>query len=125
MTTIKNLPIGVDFRLASEVDVLPGQVVSKTVCQNTALSMTIFAFDKGEEISTHAARGDAFVTVLEGKGKFVLFGKEFILEKGQSLIMPAGEPHSVHAVEKFKMLLVVIYPPEVVEENRKNIVKIA
>ena len=87
-------------------------MVSKTLAQNKAVSLTIFAFDKDEEISTHASHGDAMVTVLEGTGKFTVDGKEYILEAGETLVMPAGKPHAVYGQEAFKMLLTVIFPLE-------------
>lgn len=121
---MKNLPFSEIFSLAEQVSVQKGQVVSKTVAQNGGLSITIFAFDKDEEISTHSARGDAFVTVLEGKGKFTIDGVPHILEKGQSIIMPVNIPHSVYGVEQFKMLLVVVYPVETVQENLNKLIKI-
>ena len=71
--------------------------------------MTIFSFDKGEEISTHAAAGDAKVTVLEGKGRFTVGDEVFYLEEGETLIMPKDIPHAVYGEEKFKMQLVVSY----------------
>ena len=77
--------------------------------QNELVSVTIFSFDKGEEISTHASGGDAMVTVLEGKGKFTIGGDVFFLEEGQTIIMPKDVPHSVFGEEKFKMLLVVSF----------------
>lgn len=86
-----------------------GQVVSKTLVQNELVSVTIFSFDKGEEISIHASGGDAMVTVLEGKGKFKIGGDVFFLEEGQTIIMPKDVPHSVFGEEKFKMLLVVSF----------------
>lgn len=86
-----------------------GQVVSKTLVQNELVSVTIFSFDKGEEISTHASGGDAMVTVLEGKGKFTIGGDVFFLGEGQTIIMPKDVPHSVLGEEKFKMLLVVSF----------------
>lgn len=86
-----------------------GQVVSKTLVQNELVSVTIFSFDKGEEISTHASGGDAMVTVLEGKGKFTIGGDVFFLGEGQTIIMPKDVPHSVFGEEKFKMLLVVSF----------------
>lgn len=86
-----------------------GQVVSKTLVQNELVSVTIFSFDKGEEISTHASGGDAMVTVLEGKGEFKIGGDVFFLEEGQTIIMPKDVPHSVFGEEKFKMLLVVSF----------------
>ena len=91
------------------VEYQPGQVISKTLVQNEAVSMTIFSFDKGEEISSHASGGDAMVTVLEGIGKFTVGGEEFILKEGETLIMPKGIPHAVYGEEKFKMQLTVSF----------------
>jgi cupin domain protein len=84
--------------------------VSKTLAQNKHVSITIFAFDKDEEISTHESDGDAMVNVLEGKGKFVIDGNEYIVSAGESIIMPSRKPHSVYAIEQFKMMLVVVFP---------------
>ncbi len=86
-----------------------GQVVSKTLVQNNQVSMTIFSFDQGEEISTHAAGGDAMVTVLEGVGRFTVGGEVFILHEGETLIMPKDIPHAVYGEERFKMQLVVSF----------------
>ena len=97
------------LNLKDQVDYQPGQVVSKTLVQNEYVSMTIFSFDKGEEISTHAAGGDAMVTVLEGKGRFTVGGEVFFLEAGDTLIMPKDIPHAVYGEEQFKMQLVVSY----------------
>ena len=70
--------------------------------------MTLFSFDKGEEISTHASSGDAMVTVLEGVGRFTV-GEVFVLNEGETLVMPKGIPHSVYGEEKFKMQLIVSF----------------
>lgn len=86
-----------------------GQVVSRTLVQNDAVSITLFAFDKDEEISTHASGGDALVTVLEGKGRFTVGGEVFFLDEGQSIVMPKNVPHAVYAQEKFKMELKVSF----------------
>lgn len=86
-----------------------GQVVSKTLVQNDYVSVTLFSFDKGEEISTHASGGDAMVTVLEGTGKFTIGGDVFILKEGETIIMPKDVPHAVYGQEKFKMELVVYF----------------
>ena len=103
----KNIEKQTKLNLKDQVDYQPGQVVSKTLVQNEYVSMTIFSFDKGEEISTHAAGGDAMVTVLEGKGRFTVGGEVFFLETGDTLIMPKDIPHSVYGEEQFKMQLVV------------------
>jgi len=84
-------------------------VVSKTLVQNDYVSVTLFSFDKGEEISTHASGGDAMVTVLEGTGKFTIGGDVFILKEGETIIMPKDVPHAVYGQEKFKMELVVSF----------------
>lgn len=105
----KNIEKQVKLSLKEQVDYQPGQVVSKTLVQNKAVSMTIFSFDKGEEISTHAAGGDAMVTVLEGKGRFTVGDDVFYLEEGDTLIMPKDIPHAVYGEEKFKMQLVVSF----------------
>ena len=109
MAFIKNIAPEQVLTLAQEVIVQPGQVVSKTLAQNEAVSVTLFAFSKGEEISTHSSHGDAMVLVLEGTGKFTVDGKDFICKRGESLVMPAEKPHAVFAEEDFKMLLTVIF----------------
>lgn len=105
----KNIEKQVKLALKDQVDYLDGQVVSKTLVQNELVSMTLFSFDKGEEISTHASGGDAMVTVLEGKGRFTVADEVFYLEAGETLIMPKGIPHAVYGEEKFKMQLVVSF----------------
>ena len=105
----KNIEKHTKLRLKDEISYQDGQVVSKTLVQNQAVSMTLFSFDKGEEISTHAAAGDAMVTVLEGVGKLTLGGKEFTLKEGETIIMPKDVPHAVYGEEKFKMQLIVSY----------------
>lgn len=105
----KNIEKSKKLFLKDQVEYSLGQVVSKTLVQNDYISLTIFSFDKGEEISTHAADGDAMVTVLEGTGKFTVGAEEFILNENETLIMPKDVPHSVFAVEKFKMALLVSY----------------
>ena len=107
---MKNIPGEEVVGLAGLVEAGPGQVVSRTLAQNPYVSVTLFAFAKGEEISTHASQGDAMVTVLEGTGKFTVAGVEHIANQGQTLVMPAGKPHAVYAQEAFKMLLVVVFP---------------
>ena len=105
----KNIEKQEKLELKNLVDYQQGQVVSRTLVQNDFVSMTIFSFDKGEEISTHAAGGDAMVTVLEGKGRFTVADEVFYLEAGETLIMPKDIPHAVYGEERFKMQLVVSY----------------
>ena len=105
----KNIEKEKVLKLADLIEYLPGQVVSKTLVQNDLMGMTLFSFDKGEEISTHAAGGDAMVTVLEGRGRFTVGGVVYYLEEGDTLIMPKDIPHAVYGEEQFKMQLVVSF----------------
>lgn len=110
MAYVKNFPQDEVVSLAAQVEVRDGEVVSKTLAQNDAVSITLFAFAKGEEISTHDSTGDAFVQVIEGTGRFVVGGEERRVQAGEVLVMPAKVPHSLHADEPFKMLLTVVFP---------------
>ena len=105
----KNIAKKEKLELKSLVDYQDGQVVSKTLVQNDYVSVTIFSFDKGEEISTHASGGDAMVTVLEGTVRFTIGGDVFILNEGETIVMPKDVPHAVFGEEKFKMELVVSF----------------
>ncbi len=105
----KNVEKQVKLSLGDLVEYQAGQVVSRTLVQNDLVSMTIFSFDKGEEISTHASGGDAMVTVLEGVGRFTVGGEVFHLSEGETLIMPRGIPHAVFGEERFKMQLTVSF----------------
>lgn len=109
MEKMKNISEKEVLTLREQVAYQPGQVVSRTLAQNSAVSVTLFSFDKGEEISTHASGGDAFVTCLDGVGRMTIDGEEFLLHQGESIIMPAGHPHAVYGQEQFKMLLVVVF----------------
>lgn len=105
----KNIEKQKVLQLKDLVEYQDGQVVSRTLVQNDYVSMTLFSFDKDEEISTHAAGGDAMVTVLEGTGRFTVGGEVFILSTGDTLIMPKDIPHAVYGQERFKMQLVVSF----------------
>lgn len=109
MSVIKNIPHRQITYLTEQIDTLQGQIVSKTLCQNDAVSVTLFAFSQGEEISTHTSKGDALVYVLQGTAKITVGEEEFICSQGQSLVMTSGIPHAVYAQEDFKMLLTVIF----------------
>ncbi|MBH1942205.1 cupin domain-containing protein [Mobilitalea sibirica] len=109
MNKLKNIDQSTILRLEEELTYQKGQVVSKTLVQNPNVSITLFSFDKDEEISSHSSNGDAMVTVLDGVGKFTVGEEEFILKKGESLIMPNNIPHAVYGEEQFKMLLTVVF----------------
>ena len=106
---MKNYDIATVLTMKEQVAYQPGQVVSKTLAQNDAVSVTLFAFDKGEEISTHESGGDALVLCLDGDGRITVDGVEHILHEGESILMPARHPHAVFGQERFKMLLVVVF----------------
>ena len=89
---LKNIEKAQVLRLGDEVEYQQGQIVSKTLAQNRALSMTLFAFEQDEEISTHTADGDALVTVLDGTGRFTIDGEAHLVSAGESIIMPARMP---------------------------------
>lgn len=105
----KNIEKQKVLQLKDLVEYQDGQVVSRTLVQNDYVSMTLFSFDKDEEISTHAAGGDAMVTVLEGTGRFTVGGEVFTLSAGDTLIMPRDIPHAVYGQERFRMQLVVSF----------------
>ena len=107
---IKNIEHSTVLALSDQVDYLPGQIVSKTLAQNNYHSLTLFAFDKGEEISSHESGGDAMVTALDGVGRITIDGSEYLLHAGETIIMPAKVPHAVFAEERFKMFLTVLFP---------------
>ncbi len=106
---MKNINKSEVLVLKDQIAYQEGQVVSKTLAQNSAVSVTLFSFDKGEEISTHESGGDAFVTCLDGIGKITIDGVEYLLHEGESIVMPAGHPHAVFGEKQFKMLLIVIF----------------
>ena len=110
MAFIKNIDHETVLNLADQIHAEPGQIVSKTLAQNKAVSLTLFAFSKGEEISTHDSIGDAMVHVIEGIGQFTVDNVEHICKAGDVLVMPAKKPHAVFAKEDFKMLLTVVFP---------------
>lgn len=106
---MKNIEKAAVLKLKDETEYMDGQIVSKTLVQNGAVSVTLFAFDKGEEISTHESGGDAFVTCLDGVGRITIDGTDYLLHEGDAIVMPAGHPHAVFGQEKFKMLLTVVF----------------
>lgn len=106
---IKNIDFKKALLLESLVEYQTGQVVSRTLAQGKPVSLTLFAFDKGEEISSHSSSGDALVYILDGKAEITIGDEKFQLTKGETIVMPAGIPHALFAMEKFKMFLVVVF----------------
>lgn len=105
---IKNMPFSEAVELAGLVAYAPKQVVSRTLAQNDAMNMTLFALDTGEAISTHTTPGDALVVVLDGEVVLEIGGVRVPTAAGQATVMPAGIPHALYAEQRFKMLLVVV-----------------
>lgn len=90
------------------LNIQEGAVVSKTIINQKTGTITLFAFDKGEGLSEHAAPYDAFVEVVEGELLVTISGNPYTLAKGDTIIMPANEPHALSATQPVKMLLVMI-----------------
>lgn len=105
---IKNVEKARAFELAETVEVEQGCVASLTLSQEPGCKMTVFAIDTDEGLSSHAAQGDAFLLGLAGSAEIVVDGATQVLHAGEALVIPTLAPHSVHALEPFKMLLVVV-----------------
>ena len=108
---IKNIELSKVLEMEFLVTYQEGQVISRTLAQGKNLSLTLFAFDKGEEISSHSSSGDAMVYLLDGEADITIGEKAFHVKKGETIVMPAGISHALLAREQFKMLLVVVFRP--------------
>lgn len=109
LTVLKNeLPPATPTVLADELAYVPGGVVSRTIAKARGGSMTLFAFDAGQELSEHTAPFDAFVQVLDGTVELTIGGEPVVAREGETVRMPAGVPHAVRALAPFKMLLVMV-----------------
>ena len=96
------------LKIAELVEYQDGSVVSRIVVKAETGTVTLFAFDEGQELSEHTAPFDALVHVLDGEVAINISGNAFHLNTGDAIVMPADEPHAVKAVKKFKMLLTMI-----------------
>ncbi len=96
------------YTLKESVDYSIGSTVSKIISRNEKGNLTLFAFDKGQNLSVHTAPYDAIVQVLDGIGTVIIDEKSYQLTEGQFIIMPAHIPHAIEANEQFKMLLIMI-----------------
>ena len=97
------------LRLADLVDYQKRSVVSRTIVDKKAGTVTLFAFDKDEGLSEHAAPYDALVYLLDGVAEVKIEGKPFLLKEGEFLVMPARKQHALRAVERFKMVLIMVH----------------
>ena len=110
--SIEQFPRSEILEIENEVQYSENSVVSRQVIKDAGGNVTLFAFDKGQELSEHTAPFDALVQVLDGEVEIYIAGLAYLLKKGSSIIMPANIPHAVKAVEKFKMLLTMVRKPE-------------
>ncbi len=90
------------------LDYQEGSVVSRTIIDKKTGTVTLFAFDEGQGLSEHTAPFDALVHLIDGEAEITISGKPLRLKKGEMVIMPAGDPHALKAVKKFKMILIMI-----------------
>ena len=102
------LPPAAPVRLVDEVAFAPGAIVSRTIAKTKGGTLTLFAFDAGQELSEHTAPFDAFVTVLAGTAELVIGGASVRAAEGETVLMPANVSHAVRARERFKMLLSMV-----------------
>lgn len=107
---LKNIAFETVLDMADLVTYQQGQVVSRTLVQNKAVGLTLFAFDQGEEISSHSSTGDAMIYLLDGSAQITIGSNTYQLDKGKTIVMPANIPHAVLATQQFKMLLTVVFP---------------
>ena len=111
-TQKKNSPVNVlmarALGLAGLVDYQDGAVVSKTIIRKKTGTVTLFAFAKGESLSTHSAPFDALVQILDGEARITIAGKSLKVGEGEMVIMPANKPHGLKALKPFKMMLVMV-----------------
>lgn len=103
-----NIKGGQLLALKDMVNYQEGAVVSRTVISRPTGTVTLFSFDRGQGLSEHTAPFDAMVTLLEGTAEITISGSPMTLKEGEAVVMPAGEPHALKALERFKMLLVMI-----------------
>ena len=102
------LPPARAVRLEQELDYVAGSVVSRTIAKTKGGSLTLFAFEAGQELSEHTAPFDAIVQVLDGTVELTIGGERVTARAGETVLMPAHVPHAVRAAERFKMLLSMV-----------------
>jgi quercetin dioxygenase-like cupin family protein len=96
------------IKLVNFLDYQAGAVVSRTIIDKPAGTLTLFAFDKGQGLSEHTAPFDALVYLLDGEAEITISGKSLHVERGEMVIMPANQPHALRGINRFKMMLVMI-----------------
>ncbi|HBM15855.1 MAG TPA: cupin domain-containing protein [Lentisphaeria bacterium] len=108
MSTLENKLIARPFTYNELLSYQEDTVASRTIIDKKTGTVTVFAFDAGQRLSTHSAPFDALVQITDGKALITIEEKKFELKAGEQIIMPANKPHSVAAPEKFKMVLIMI-----------------
>lgn len=106
---LKNIEPATPLILKDLVNYQDGQVVSKTLVQNPNVNITLFAFDKEEEISSHSSHGDAMIYVIDGTASITIGDEKHVVTAGQTIVMPAEIPHAVYAPEAMKFILTVVF----------------
>lgn len=101
-------PMSEILNINSLAEYQTGAVVSRQITKAEGGNVTLFAFDEGQELSEHTTPYDALVQVLDGEVEIRISGKPFVLKTGEAIIMPAGDPHALKAIKKYKMLLTMI-----------------
>lgn len=108
MELVKNLEKEKVFETKGLIKYNENQVASLNLVQKPGLNLTVISFDKGESLSAHTASGDAIALILEGEAQITIDGKVNIVKEGEGILMPAGLPHALKALTKFKMWLTVV-----------------
>ena len=107
-SSVLQVCVGNAQNITDLVEYAADSIVSKTILDKQAGTITLFAFDKGQKLSEHTTPYDALVQILDGKARLTIGGQEKIVLTGEIIIMPGNVPHAVEADEKFKMLLTMI-----------------
>jgi quercetin dioxygenase-like cupin family protein len=97
------------MKLSDLIDYQENSIVSRTIVDRKAGTVTLFAFDKGEGLSEHTAPFDALAYLVDGETEVSIAGKPIVLREGEMLVMPANKPHALRATKRFKMLLIMIH----------------
>jgi quercetin dioxygenase-like cupin family protein len=96
------------IEMASLAEYQEGSIVSRTIIDKKAGTITFFAFDEGQGLSEHVAPYDALISIIDGEAQVVIFERTFRLKEGEMIILPANKPHALKAIKKFKMMLIMI-----------------
>lgn len=101
-------PTATIFSFEKSINYSDGGVVSKQIIKNSSGNITLFSFDEGQGLSEHTAPFDALVQIIDGEAEITIEGCSHVLNRGESIIMPANRPHSLYAIQRFKMTLTMI-----------------